>query len=172
MKEVVLALLHGGDAHGYELKQTLDGKFGDLLPALNAGQIYTTLARLTRDELVTSEPVEGDARGKRVYRLTAAGRLLLEEWVNRPVSGMRLKSEFLMKLVAVAAARLAEPGRLIEDQRHEYLQSLRDLDGLLQSRQHGPTAQLLVEGSILHLRADLEWLDLIESRLVDEGRIA
>jgi hypothetical protein len=77
-----------------------------------------------------------------------------------------------MKLVAVAAARLAEPGRLIEDQRHEYLQSLRDLDGLLQSRQHGPTTQLLVEGSILHLRADLEWLDLIESRLVNEGKIA
>ena len=41
MKEVVLALLNGGGAHGYELKQTLDGKFGDLLPALNAGPIYT-----------------------------------------------------------------------------------------------------------------------------------
>jgi DNA-binding PadR family transcriptional regulator len=172
MKEVVLALLHGDGAHGYEVKQTLDGKFGDLLPALNAGQIYTTLARLTRDELVTSEPVEGDARGKRVYRLTAAGRKVLEEWVNRPVPGMRLKSEFLMKLVAVTAARLAKPDRLIEDQRHEYLQSLRDLDGLLQSGRHGPTAQLLVEGSILHLRADLEWLDLIESRLVADGRIA
>ncbi|MFI5897050.1 PadR family transcriptional regulator [Actinoplanes sp. NPDC051513] len=172
MKEVVLALLHGDGAHGYEVKQTLDGKFEDLLPALNAGQIYTTLARLTRDELVTSEQVRGDARGKRVYRLTAAGRAVLEEWVNRPVSGMRLKSEFLMKLVAVAAAQLAEPGRLIENQRHEYLQSLRDLDGLLQSRRHGPTARLLVEGSILHLRADLEWLDLIESRLIEEGKIA
>ena len=172
MKEVVLALLHGGGAHGYELKQTLDGKFGDLVPALNAGQIYTTLARLTRDELVTSEPVEGDARGKRVYRLTAAGRAMLAEWVKRPVSGMRLKSEFLMKLVAVAAARLAEPGRLIEEQRHEYLQSVRDLDGLLQSGRHGATAQLLVEGSILHLRADLEWLDLIEARLVEEGTVA
>ena len=172
MREVVLALLHGDGAHGYELKQTLDGTFGDLLPALNAGQIYTTLARLTRDELVTSEPVDGDTRGKRVYRLTPTGRAVLEEWINRPVPGMRLKSEFLMKLVAVAAARLAEPGRLIEDQRHEYLQSLRDLDALLGSGRHGPTAQLLVEGSILHLRADLEWLDLVEARLVNEGRVA
>lgn len=167
-----MALLHAGAAHGYELKQTLDGTFGDLLPALNTGQIYTTLARLTRDELVTSESVDGDARGKRVYRLTPAGRATLAEWVDRPVSGMRLKSEFLMKLVAVATARLAEPGRLIEDQRHEYLQSLRDLDGLLQSRQAGPTAKLLVAGSILHLRADLEWLDMIESRLIEEGKIA
>jgi hypothetical protein len=107
-----------------------------------------------------------------VYRLTGGGRATLEEWVNRPVSGMRMKSEFLMKLVAVVAARLAEPDRLIEDQRHEYLQSLRDLDGLLQAGRHGPTGQLLVEGSILHLRADLEWLDLIEARLVEEGMIA
>src|SRR5262249_44318638 len=116
MREVVLALLHGDGAHGYELKQALDGRFGDLLPALNAGQIYTTWARLARDELVTSEAVDGDARGKRVYRLTPAGRALLAEWIGRPVSGMRLKSEFLTKLVALAAARLAEPGRLIEDQ--------------------------------------------------------
>lgn len=169
MREVVLALLHGEGAHGYELKQTLDGTFGDLLPALNAGQIYTTLARLTRDALVTSEPVDGDARGKRVYRLTPAGRATLHEWIDRPVPGMRLKNEFLMKLVAVATARLAEPARLIENQRHEYLQSLRDLDALRD--RHGPTAQLLVEGSILHLRADLEWLDLIEARLVEEGKV-
>jgi DNA-binding PadR family transcriptional regulator len=172
MKEVVLALLHGGGAHGYEVKQTLDGKFGDLLPALNPGQIYTTLARLARDELVSSEPVAGDARGKRVYRLTAAGQAVLDDWVNRPVPGMRLKSEFLMKLVAVAAARLMEPSQLIEDQRHEYLQSLRDLDGLLSSGKYGATAQLLVEGSILHLRADLEWLDQIEAQLVENGVIA
>ncbi|HEU0237976.1 MAG TPA: PadR family transcriptional regulator [Micromonosporaceae bacterium] len=172
MKEVVLALLHGDGAHGYEVKQTLDGTFGEVLPAMNAGQIYTTLARLTRDELVTTEPVDGDARGKRVYRLTAAGQALLAEWVARPVPGMRLKSEFLMKLVAVATARLADPGRLIDDQRHEYLQSLRDLDGLLQSGRPGSTARLLVEGSILHVRADLEWLDLIESRLLAEGKIA
>src|SRR5215470_13269381 len=171
MREVVLALLHGAGAHGYEVKQVLDGQFGDLLPALNAGQIYTTLARLTRDNLVTSEPVEGDSRGKRVYRLTPAGTAVLEEWANSPISGVRLKSEFLMKLVALAAARLAEPGPLIEEQRREYLQSLRDLDALLQSGRQGPTTQLLVERSILHLRADLEWLDVIESRLVAEGRI-
>jgi DNA-binding PadR family transcriptional regulator len=172
MREVVLALLHGEGTHGYEVKQTLDGTFGDLLPAMNAGQIYTTLARLTRDELVTSEAVDGDARGKRVYRLTATGRAVLDEWVNTPVPGVRLKNEFLMKLVAVAAARLAEPARLIEEQRREYLQSMRDLDALQSSRRHGPTAQLMVEGSILHLRADLEWLDLIESRLIDGGKIA
>ena len=28
-----------------------------------------------------------------------------------------------------------------------------------------PAAELLIEGAILHLRADLEWLELIEQRL-------
>ena len=28
-----------------------------------------------------------------------------------------------------------------------------------------PAAELLVEGAILHLKADLEWLDLIEHRI-------
>ena len=28
-----------------------------------------------------------------------------------------------------------------------------------------PRAELLVEGAILHLKADLEWLELIEQRL-------
>ncbi len=43
MRELFLALLSGERAHGYELKQSLEQEFGDLLPALNAGQIYVTL---------------------------------------------------------------------------------------------------------------------------------
>ena len=45
------------------------------------------------------------------------------------------------------------------------MQSLRDLDALLAANGKGPAAELLVEGAILHLKADLEWLDLIEQRL-------
>ena len=43
MKELFLALLSRERAHGYELKQSFEQEFGDLLPALNAGQIYVTL---------------------------------------------------------------------------------------------------------------------------------
>ena len=58
-----------------------------------------------------------------------------------------------------------DPTDLIERQRDEYLQSLRDLDARLAAAAHGPTAELLIEGAVLHLKADLEWLDLIEERL-------
>ena len=107
----------------------------------------------------------GDSRGKRVYELTDAGRAALAAWVEFPVSGRRLKDEFFMKLVVAASARLAEPKQLIEGQRREYLQSLRDLNALLEANGKAPAGELLVEGAILHLKADLEWLELIEKRL-------
>ena len=70
MRELFLALLAGDRGHGYELRQTLEHEFGELLPALNAGQIYSTLARLERDGLVVGESVAGNSRRKRVYELT------------------------------------------------------------------------------------------------------
>jgi DNA-binding PadR family transcriptional regulator len=165
MRELFLALLASQSGHGYELKQTLEQDFGELLPTLNAGQIYTTLARLERDGLVAGESVAGDSRRKRVYRLTEDGRAALAAWIEKPVPGTRLKDEFFMKFVVLASAGLAEPRAVIERQRREYLQSLRDLDALLVANDKGPAAELLVEGAVLHLKADLEWLDLIEQRL-------
>jgi DNA-binding PadR family transcriptional regulator len=165
MRELFLTLLNGRSAYGYELRQTLEREFDDLLPTLNAGQIYTTLARLERDGLVIGRDVLADTRGKRVYTLTDAGRAELSEWIETPIPGTRLKDEFFMKLVLVAGAGLAEPRKLLDGQRREYLQSLRDLDALLETRAKSPTAELLVEGAILHLKADLEWLDMIEQRI-------
>lgn len=168
MRELFLALLAGERGYGYELKQALEQEFGDLLPALNAGQIYSTLARLERDGLVVGQSIAGDNRRKRVYELTEAGRTALARWIETPVPGTRLKDEFFMKFVVVASVGLAEPKTLIEVQRREYMQSLRDLDALLAANGKGVAAELLVEGAVLHAKADLEWLDLIEQRLLRE----
>jgi DNA-binding PadR family transcriptional regulator len=166
MREVFMALLAGDRTHGYELKQSLEQTFGPLLPQLNTGQIYSTLARLQRDGLIEGESVADDNRGKKLYRLTPTGRQRVEAWIGRPVPGARLKDEFFLKLVVATSMGLAEPATLIDLQRAEYLQSLRDLDARLAGNGDGPTAELLVEGAVLHLKADLEWLDLIEDRLV------
>ena len=97
--------------------------------------------------------------------LEEAQVLALAAWIEAPVSGTRLKDEFFMKLVVLVSARLAEPRQLLERQRREYLQSLRDVNALLEANGKGPAAELLLEGAILHLKADLEWLELIEQRL-------
>jgi DNA-binding PadR family transcriptional regulator len=176
MRASFLALLANGPAHGYELKQALEQRFGDLLPPLNAGQIYTTLARLERDGLIEGSDVKGDSRGKRVYALTDDGRRELERWVSVPTPVGRLKDEFAMKLVLGGLGGLVDPDEMIERQRQECLQSLRDLDALVRANGGGLAGELLIEGASLHVEADLRWLDRIQERLqskeTSDGRSA
>jgi DNA-binding PadR family transcriptional regulator len=169
MREIFLSLLASGEAYGYEIRQTLERLFGNLLPPMNAGQIYMTLSRLERDGLVIGSDVEGDSRGKRTYQVTPAGLAVLREWVGAPVQGLQLKDDFFMKFVVAVAARLAEPQELLERQRFEYLRALRALD---EQATESLTAELLIEGAILHLKADLEWLDVIERRLPQTGYVS
>lgn len=165
-------MLAGHGAYGYELKQSLEHEFADVLPALNRGQIYMTLGRLERDGLVTAEAVRDDSRGKRVYQLTESGRTALADWIGRPIPAERFKDQFFMKFVVVAAAGLATPRRMIGLQRREYLRTLRDLDARLDAADRTLASELVVEGAVLHLKADLEWLDLIEQRMEEQGAYA
>jgi DNA-binding PadR family transcriptional regulator len=174
MREVFLALLAGGGGHGYEIKRALEEQFGSAMLPLNSGQLYSTLARLDREGLVAGENVGGDGRGKRNYELTERGRVTLAEWLQTPVPGVRLRDQFFLKFAIATSVGLAEPRRLIELQRREHLQSLRDLDARLASGVDKVAGQLLIEGAVLHLKADLEWLDLIEQQVqvgnVEGGR--
>jgi DNA-binding PadR family transcriptional regulator len=167
MKYAILALLAKGPAHGYELKQIFDDLFSAVYPPLNVGQIYTTLSRLERDALVQDHHVAQEKRpDKRVYELTDTGRAALDIWLDAAVSGTRLKDEFFMKLVLVQIAQIADPLALIDRQRRAYLQTLRDLTDLVlePATKQNPTALLLIKGAVLHLKADLEWLDLCEEQ--------
>jgi DNA-binding PadR family transcriptional regulator len=168
MKLPILALLVASPAHGYELKQQLEAHFGAALPPLNTGQIYTALARLERDGLVEGDAVAEDTRNKRVYRATDAGRAAVDEWVVQPSQGTRLRDEFFMKLILAGRTGIAPPGALIERQRAEYLQALRDLDRLAAAAGGDAAQALLIEGAALHLEADLKWLDLCEQQLTEE----
>jgi DNA-binding PadR family transcriptional regulator len=168
MRFPLLALLANGPAHGYELKQALEQRFGSVLPPLNAGQIYTTLGRLERDGFVDDDAVAQNGRpNKRVYRLTEAGRSELAGWVRDATPASRLKDDFFIKLVLARAAGIADPLELIDRQRAAYLQALRDLDDVAAQAGDDETAALLVEGAALHLEADLKWLDLCEQRMTN-----
>ena len=163
MRLPILALLSAGYTHGYELKQAIDNAFGAVGPAINVGQIYTTLSRLERDGLVVSQDVEqSDRPNKRVYEVTREGRAELENWVSDSTGSPRLRDEFFVKLVLGQVAGIAEPTDLIARQRQHYLQVLRDLDLAAERADEDGTGRLLVEGAVLHLQADLKWLDICE----------
>ena len=172
MRMPLLALLSRGPAHGYELKRDFEAAFGTVWGALNIGQVYTTLARLERDGLVAAREVEQDDRpNKKVYALTGAGREEIQIWLSEPAVRQRVRDDFAIKLVLAGLAGLADPTALIERQRAEYLHALRDLDAL-QGRlgSKATTAErLIIEGSALHLEADLKWLEAAEDTLANGG---
>ena len=74
----LLSLLSDERRHGYELMKELETRSGGSYKA-SAGAIYPTLQQLEDEGLVRSEALEG----KRVYRITAAGRSELARETER-----------------------------------------------------------------------------------------
>ena len=166
MRHAVLALLADEPAHGYEIKRALEERFGTVIAPLNAGQIYTTLQRLQRDELVSDDSVAQSGRpDKRVYRLTDAGWQALQDWLGTASAPTRLRDDFFMKLVLAHSMGLADPAELIARQRSAYLRSLGELERVLAAGGADGATALVVEGAALHLEADLKWLDRCEEVL-------
>jgi hypothetical protein len=71
-------------------------------------------------------------------------------------------TEFHLKLVAAAAARLADPIALIDAQRRELLRRVRDAQRAAVDEPDGSDSGLLLEGLVLRLEADLRWLEACE----------
>lgn len=168
MRLPLMALLAKEPAHGYELKTQLEQIFGDAYPPPNIGQIYLTLQRLERAGLVRGEDVVQSARpNKRVYELTPAGRETVDAWLAAPSDGPRVRDDFFMKLALGPAAGGADRLELINRQRRHYLSQMRQLSRLAAGAPEGnPVSRLLTEGAMLHVQADLDWLERCQEELL------
>lgn len=167
MRLPLLALLTHGQAHGYELKQDLEKLLGSAYPQPNVGQIYVTLGRLEKSGLIEGEDVEQSGRpNKRTYRLTDAGREAVQAWFEDSSEEPRVRDEFFMKLALAPRSGMADPVALINKQRRQYLNTMRDLSKLAATEDRdNKISQLLIEGAMLHLQADLDWLERCQEEL-------
>jgi DNA-binding PadR family transcriptional regulator len=160
LKFGILGLLADQPLHAYAVK----ARFQDLLGGsweVNIGQVYTTLQRLERDELVEPAQPRGD-RGRLPYRLTESGRKALEDWLAEPESEpQQLREEIYLKLLLAARVANGDLPALLARQRRVYLQRLRDLAVLEQEAkaQGRDDLVLLYLGAVLHTEADLKWVD-------------
>jgi DNA-binding PadR family transcriptional regulator len=171
-QEVVLALLAKEPSYGYELRARLRHALGPLGEELNAGHVYVTLTRLEKAGLVASEGAgrsDGSGRSERserserkVYELTAAGQQRVTEWLSEVSWPKPDLAEFHLKLIAAAAAGLADPLGIVDAQRRELLRRLRDAQRAALDEPAGSDAALLLEGIVLRLQADLRWLEACE----------
>ncbi len=175
MRNAILALLAQEPGHGYDLKGRLEGQFGAAWPVVNIGQVYSTLGRLERDGLVTSEAVaQGHRPEKRVYHITEPGRAQLRQWFESPTEAPRLTDDIFMKLLLASLPGVAghvDRRAILERQRASWLQLLRDVNARALASDPDEPGTLLMEGAILHLQADLKWLELYERHLSSGGTV-
>jgi DNA-binding PadR family transcriptional regulator len=166
-QEVVLAMLAKEPSQGYQLRARMNDALGPLGEALNAGQVYVTLGRLEKAGLVaveeTPESTGPADRDRKVYVLTAAGQQRVAEWLAEVSWPKPDLAEFHLKLIAAAAAGLADPIGIVDAQRRELLRRLRDAQRAEMAVPDGSDAALLLEGIVLRLQADLRWLEACEA---------
>jgi DNA-binding PadR family transcriptional regulator len=160
-QEAVLAMLAKEPAHAYQLRARLDDALGPLGEGLNAGHVYVTLSRLERAGLVAVEESGSatDRSDRKLYSLTPAGQERVSQWLAELDWPKPDLAEFHLKLVAAAAAGLADPVGVVGAQRRELLRRLRDAQQAAMGEPAGSDAALLLEGIVLRLQADLRWLE-------------
>ncbi len=173
VRHAILGLLAQKPRHGYELRSAFEALIGgeqnwEVKPA----QIYTTLSRLEESGLVAETAVEQDGGPeKRIFDITPAGRNELGDWFKGAVEEVHQRDEFYLKLMLSINDKFADPYAVIHVQRSSLF---RDLHQLTTQRQalnaKEDLAQiLLLDKAVMHLEADLRWLDMVEGRL-DEIR--
>ncbi|HLI56407.1 MAG TPA: PadR family transcriptional regulator [Actinomycetota bacterium] len=169
-QEVVLAMLAKEPSQGSTLRARLDRALGPLGDALNDGQVYVTLGRLEKAGLIARQERGRSAAGK-VYELTPAGHERLQEWLSEVSWPKPDLAEFHLKLIAAAAAGLADPIGIIDLQRRELLRRLREVQRAAMGEPAGSDAALLLEGIVLRLQADLRWLEACEGSWIGRRRM-
>src|SRR5580658_5589115 len=129
----LLGLIEREPSHGYDLKRDYDAYFGRGKP-LPFGQVYATLARLTRDGKVVPGEIEpGAGPDRKRYAITDFGKNEVEAWLAEPVAAEpHLQTELFSKVVlALMLGRPAE--RYLDAQRGAHLQRMRELTELKRS---------------------------------------
>jgi DNA-binding PadR family transcriptional regulator len=165
----LLGLLEREPSHGYDLKRDYDAYFGRGKP-LPFGQVYATLARLTRDGKVVPGEVEpGAGPDRKRYAITDVGRNEVEAWLADPVAAEpHLQTELFSKVVlALMLGRPAE--RYLDTQRGAHLQRMRELTEV--KRSGSLVDALLADHGLFHLEADLRWIDVTSARLDSLARM-
>jgi DNA-binding PadR family transcriptional regulator len=170
VKHGILGILAEGPRHGYELKTQFESLTGGLWE-LNAGQIYSTLERMLKDGLVELDADEGPGEDRKIYRVTPDGLAELDTWLARPPLKARpMRDEIYVRLGLLVEKDVARALDLLESQRRVYHLQLAELtrEKIKTAKANGPERmrrEMMLDAALLHVDADLKWLENCEARL-------
>lgn len=162
LAQTLLGLLEGTPRHGYELKSRYDFNFPETRP-MPFGQVYATLSRLHRDELVDIAAVEaGAGPDRKLYVITPAGVADLERWIADPTPIQQVRSELLSRVI-VALLTGRDPDAVLDTQRAVHLVRMRQLTQ--RRRDADLTTAMACDHELFHLEADVKWIEHAAKRL-------
>src|SRR5437773_5428691 len=165
VKHSLLALLERGQMYGYQLRVAFEESTGGTWP-LNIGQVYTTLSRLERDEMVRPLP-ESDG-GQRPYEITDTGRAELAAWFATPISRTdRPRDELAVKLALALCTPGVDVREVVQTQRTATVRTLQEYTRL-KARADAPgdlSWRLVLAAMLFQAEAEVRWLDHCEASL-------
>jgi PadR family transcriptional regulator AphA len=99
IRHFVLGLLNRQPMSGYDIKRFLK-RLSWLIDSPSFGSLYPALHALLKDDLVTVEVVPcEDKPPRKIYTITEAGKYILREWMDQPVTSNASLKAFLMRLI-------------------------------------------------------------------------
>ncbi len=160
---LLLGLISRGETHGYDLKRDFDRSVG-AQKQIPFGQVYSTLARLSRDGLVEELGTEqGAGPDRKTYRITELGRQRVRAWLDTPEQPQESLHATLLAKLMLATLIDGDPEALLRIQHAKHLQRLRELVAL---RRAAPPGEMIAyDYAMFHVEADIRWIEHTSARL-------
>jgi DNA-binding PadR family transcriptional regulator len=158
VKTLCLGALCLGDKSGYDIKKMFETAFRHFHSA-TYGSIYPALSQLEQNGLIVGRREAGARYPERkIYRLTAEGRLALESELLAESPTEQLRSEYMVLMFFSHLLPTERVAEILEEVRARYASTLHYLESTLDLPDHTPGTRFTVKAGITRYRAMLGFL--------------
>lgn len=155
-----LAILHNGEATGYEIKkESVEGDYRYFVDA-SYGSIYPALARLAADGLVTvREEVQSGRPSRKIYAITDAGRAALLKALSEPPGPDVFRARFLLVAKFVSELPADVIAKAIAERRKHLSDEIAHLERIKASEPDAMGVHWIANYGLTCMKASLAYLE-------------
>ena len=173
LEYVVLGLISIEPQSGYSIISFLEQGFYRW--SASPGSIYPILKRLEKQGVIAGElEAIHETRPRKMYKLTTDGEDLLDEWITMPFTTSELLEDRDIVMLKFLFAERRLPREAVREWLREYEEGTDTYDVSrrpffdLTHQQASPHQKLILEGIMLELNMQREWIKMARERLADD----
>ena len=162
-KLLLLGLLRAQEMHGYQINDFIDASL-TVCVDIKKPTAYYLLNKMNADGwIAVEEQQEGNRPVRRIYSITPKGERAFQELLRANLSDY-IPSQFGgdIGLAFMDAISNQERDQLLMQRRAALVQKLAEVEAI---PEHPGNFQWMIEHQARHLRAELDWLDEVITRL-------